>query len=100
MKIEDLQSTLEAREMKVVESETKIHDEQELLVKFKKLEASKEVWKNNKGKKSNNGEETSETSSNNGGGPIKNHRKKKTFDKRKVQCYNCEKMRHYANEFC
>lgn len=27
-----------------------------------------------------------------------NQSKKKEFDKRKIQCYNCEKFDHYADE--
>lgn len=42
MKMKDLQSTLKAHEMKVVERETEKQDEQALLAKFKKLDASKE----------------------------------------------------------
>lgn len=32
------------------------------------------------------------------GGFGKNQNKKKDFDKRKVQCYNCEKFGHFADE--
>lgn len=70
IKIEKLQSTLEAREMKVVEREIENQDKQSLLARFKKLEASKDKWKN-RCKKYKSGEDKPETLSKNDGGHVK-----------------------------
>lgn len=102
MKIEDLQSIVEANVMKVVEKRTEKQEEQALLAKFKKLETNKERWKNNKGtnpikRKIKKGDDKPETSTKNGGGHVKNQNKKKAFDINRVKCYNREKMRHYTD---
>jgi len=34
------------------------------------------------------------------GGSGNHQEKKKDFNKRKVQCYNCENLGHYAYEYC
>lgn len=102
IKIEYFQSTLEAHEMKVAKREIEKQDEQALLENFKNLETNKEKWNKNKGdvayKERQNGDDKPGTSNKNGGRSVKNQNRKNIFDKRKVQCYNCEKMGHYAGE--
>lgn len=37
-------------------------------------------------------------SSNKGGGSNSKFDKKKNFEKRKIQCYNCDRFRHFSDE--
>ncbi|WJX17846.1 hypothetical protein P8452_07710 [Trifolium repens] len=97
IKIEDLQSTLEAHELKHGERSHGKEDEQALFSKFKKYQSEKKKWQNKKdSKKSKENAETVPESSSGGGGKQKDKSKKK--DKSKIQCYNCDKYGHYANE--
>ncbi|KAK2377606.1 hypothetical protein QL285_078260 [Trifolium repens] len=97
IKIEDLQSTLEAHELKHGERSHGKEDEQALFSKFKKYQSEKKKWQNKKdSKKSKKNAETVPESLNGGGGKQKDKSKKK--DKSKVQCYNCDKYGHYASE--
>ncbi|GAU30142.1 hypothetical protein TSUD_360350 [Trifolium subterraneum] len=74
IKMEDLQSTLEAHELKHGERNHGKEDEQALFVKFKKYQDEKKKWQNKKG-----GQKTKK-------------------DKSTIQCYNCNKYGHYASE--
>jgi hypothetical protein len=70
---------------------------------FQKYGNNKNSKKNGKGKGnwSNNGKAKIDDIveySKKGRGSDNNHSKKKDFDKNKVQCYNCEKFGHFANE--
>ncbi|WJX39045.1 hypothetical protein P8452_26635 [Trifolium repens] len=72
-------------------------DEQALFSKFKKYQSEKKKWQNKKdSKKGKDNAETLPESSSGGGGKQKDKPKKK--DRSKIQCYNCDKYRHYANE--
>jgi len=48
LKVEDLQGTLKAREMKVINRGNERQEKQTLLARFKKGESNKENWKKNK----------------------------------------------------
>ncbi|KAK2358763.1 hypothetical protein QL285_095917 [Trifolium repens] len=101
IKIEDLQSTLEAHELKHGERSHDKEDEQALFSKFKKYQSDKKKWQNKKDSKKGKDHveddvETLSESSDGGGGKQKDKSKKK--DKSKIQCYNCDKYGHYANE--
>ncbi|XP_045802647.1 uncharacterized protein LOC123896281 [Trifolium pratense] len=73
MKIEELQSALEAHEIKVLSRGSEKKDQQALQAQTNKKE-------------------------DNGGDFVKSKNKKKNFDKSKVKCYNCEKPGHFADE--
>ncbi|GAU20399.1 hypothetical protein TSUD_12170 [Trifolium subterraneum] len=94
IKMEDLQSTLEAHESKHGERNHGKEDEQALFVKFKKYQDEKKKWQNKKGSKKGKEsvEEKPESSEKEGGG--QNTKK----DKSTIQCYNCNKYGHYASE--
>ncbi|WJX50083.1 hypothetical protein P8452_36436 [Trifolium repens] len=94
VKLEDLQSTLEAHEMKHGEKDQGKEDEQALYAKFKKFQNNKKNWQKNK-----NGKDFVEDkpeSSSGGGGKQKSNSKKK--DKSHIQCFKCSKFGHYASE--
>ncbi|GAU24928.1 hypothetical protein TSUD_311630 [Trifolium subterraneum] len=94
IKMEDLQSTLEAHELKHGERNHGKEDEQALFVKFRKYQDEKKKWQNKKGSKKGKKsvEEKPESSEKEGGG--QNTKK----DKSTIQCYNCNKYGHYASE--
>ncbi|GAU25674.1 hypothetical protein TSUD_266010 [Trifolium subterraneum] len=94
IKMEDLQSTLEAHELKHGERNHGKEDEQALFVKFKKYQDEKKKWQNKKGSKKGkkNVEDKPESSKKEGGG------QKTKKDKSTIQCYNCNKHGHYASE--
>ncbi|GAU12912.1 hypothetical protein TSUD_73980 [Trifolium subterraneum] len=94
IKMEDLQSTLEAHELKHGERNHGKEDEQALFVKFKKYQDEKKKWQNKKGSKKGKEsvEEKPESSEKEGGG--QNTKK----DKSTIQCYSCNKYGHYASE--
>ncbi|GAU35825.1 hypothetical protein TSUD_56310 [Trifolium subterraneum] len=93
IKMEDLQSTLEARELKHGERNHGKEDEQALFVKFKKYQDEKKKWQNKKGSKKGKEsvEDKPESSKKEGGQKTKK-------DKSIIQCYNCNKYGHYASE--
>ncbi|GAU37412.1 hypothetical protein TSUD_361170 [Trifolium subterraneum] len=93
IKMEDLQSTLEAHELKHGERNHGKEDEQALFVKFKKYQDEKKKWQNKKGSKKGKEsvEEKPESSKKEGGQKTKK-------DKSTIQCYNCNKYGHYASE--
>ncbi|GAU45892.1 hypothetical protein TSUD_24940 [Trifolium subterraneum] len=94
IKMEDLQSTLEAHELKHGERNHGKEEEQALFVKFKKYQDEKKKWQNKKcskkGKESV--EDKPESSEKEGGG--QNTKK----DKSTIQCYSCNKYGHYAKD--
>ncbi|GAU39117.1 hypothetical protein TSUD_22950 [Trifolium subterraneum] len=94
IKMEDLQSTLEAHELKHGERTHGKEDEQALFVKFRKYQDEKKKWQNKKGSKKGKEsvEEKPESSEKEGGG--QNTKK----DKSTIQCYSCNKYGHYASE--
>ena len=94
VKIEELQGALEAHERKMTGRKEEKDEEQALLARFMQEESKKEFWKKRKGKNhQKHGDKPK--SSKSGGESSKNQGKK---DKRKVQCFNCEKYGHYASE--
>ncbi|GAU31439.1 hypothetical protein TSUD_222100 [Trifolium subterraneum] len=94
IKMEDLQSTLEAHELKHGERNHGKEDEQALFVKFKRYQDEKKKWQNKKGsKKGKESFEYKPESSEKEGGW-----KKTKKDKSIIQCYNCDKYGHYASE--
>lgn len=102
LKIEELQSSLEAHEMLVIERSSKRSAQQALQVQITKKDGyDKYSKKRGKGKfkkgswsKSDEKGENSKTGASSGS----NQNKKKDFDKRKIQRYNFQKSRHYADE--
>ncbi|GAU12596.1 hypothetical protein TSUD_132060 [Trifolium subterraneum] len=92
IKMEDLQSTLEAHELKHGERNHGKEDEQALFVKFKKYQDEKKKWQNKKGSKKGKEsvEDKPESSKKEGGG--QNTKK----DKSTIKCYSCNKYGHYA----
>ncbi|KAK2361452.1 secreted RxLR effector protein [Trifolium repens] len=103
MKIEELHSSLEAHELMVIDRGSERSNQQALQAQFFKKEGNnKNSKKKDKGKApwSNNGktEPDDKPESSKGGGFDKGNNKKKEFDKSKVQCYNCEKFGHFADE--
>jgi len=95
VKIKELQGSLEAHEMKITGRKEEKDEEQALLARFKQEESKKEFWKKKKGKNHQKHGDKPE-SSKSGGESSKNQGKK--FDKKKVQCFNCDKYGHYAYE--
>ncbi|PNY02359.1 F-box protein [Trifolium pratense] len=104
VKIKELQSSLEAQEIMVVNRGSERSNQQTLHAQTSKKEGNnKNFKKKGKGKGSwANGDKSKvddklETSK--GGGFVKNqNNKKRDFDKSKVKCYNCEKYGHFADE--
>jgi len=95
VKIEEPQGALEAHEMKITSRKEEKYEEQALLARFKQEESKKEFWKKKKEKNHQKHGDKPE-SSKNGGESSKNQGNK--FDKKKVQCFNCDKYGHYASE--
>ena len=95
VKIKELQGSLETHEMKITGRKEEKDEEQALLARFKQEESKKEFWKKKKGKNHQKHGDKPE-SSKSGGESSKNQGKK--FDKKKVQCFNCDKYGHYAYE--
>jgi len=95
VKIEELQGALEAHEMKITGRKEEKDEEQELLARFKQEEFKKEFWKKKKGKNYQKHGDKPESSKSRG---ESSKNQGKNFDKKKVQCFNCEKYGHYASE--
>ncbi|GAU43786.1 hypothetical protein TSUD_378110 [Trifolium subterraneum] len=93
IKMVDLQSTLEAHELKHGERNHGKEDEQALFMKFKRYQDEKKKWQNKKGSKKGKEsvEDKPESSKKEGGQKTKK-------DKSIIQCYNCNKYGHYASE--
>ncbi|XP_019439021.1 PREDICTED: uncharacterized protein LOC109344724 [Lupinus angustifolius] len=86
MKIEELQSSLEAHELRLIERNP-----------MKKAERKDKKWK---GKQSLNRRKTSQdwSESSYKRGRSKLNYNQKKFDKSKVECFNCHKLGHYSYE--
>jgi len=110
MKIEELQGILEAQEMRLNERNSQRSAEQAMqaqTTKGKNYDGGKNKkrkgkWKNNKWKGSSEGSSSSGNHNQNeeidkkGGG---NHKVgKKKFNKKGIQCYNCQKSGHFVDE--
>ncbi|CAJ2637748.1 unnamed protein product [Trifolium pratense] len=103
MKIEELQSALEAHEIKVLSRGSEKKEQQALQAQTNKKEDNGKNYKK-KGKdkpkwlKDQSSKTDDKAESSKGGGFAKGKNKKKNFDKSKVKCYNCEKLGHFADE--
>ncbi|MCH81381.1 F-box protein [Trifolium medium] len=103
MKIEELQSALEAHEIKLQNRGSEKTSQQALQAQTnKKDDGNKNFKKKGKGKakwlKNQNSKADDKAESSKGGGNVKSQNKKKNFDKSKVKCYNCDKLGHFADE--
>lgn len=108
MKMEDLQGSLEVRKLRLNQRETNKDFEQALIAHSRKESSDdmKRRWKQRKGKhqrevtpdrkEKKKFEERSE-SSKGGGGSSKFQNKKNFQDKRRIQCFNCEKYGYFAS---
>ncbi|CAJ2628037.1 unnamed protein product [Trifolium pratense] len=103
MKIEELQSALEAHEIKVLSRGSEKKDQQALQAQTNKKEENGKNYKK-KGKdkpkwlKDQSSKTDDKAESSKGGGFAKGKNKRNNFDKSKVKCYNCEKLGHFADE--
>ncbi|XP_073225681.1 uncharacterized protein [Cicer arietinum] len=103
MKIEELQNSLEAHKLLVLDRSSERSVQQAFQVQTSKKEGNqKDFKKKGKGKAnwSNNGKNKIEdkVESSRRGGFGKSQNKKMDFDKSKVQCFNCEKYGHFVDE--
>ncbi|XP_017420405.1 uncharacterized protein LOC108330431 [Vigna angularis] len=102
MKIKELQSSLEAHEMRLLDRNQIRRDDQALKVHHSKNEEKKtfKKWKKKRGKgkwrNDKSSEDQDKSSTEEEGKPDKNFRKK---DRRNVECYKCHKYGHYSNEY-
>ncbi|MCI30731.1 F-box protein [Trifolium medium] len=97
MRIEELQSSLEAHELLVIERGAERTMQQALQVHTKTDGKDKKKWKKGKEKwLKGKGKTDDKTESFKGEGSVNGQKKK--FDKSKIQCYNCEKYGHFADE--
>ncbi|XP_045810757.1 uncharacterized protein LOC123905168 [Trifolium pratense] len=103
MKIKELQSALEAHEIKVLSRGSERLNQQALQAQTNKKDNSSKNYKK-KGKdkakwfKDQNSKTDDKAESSKGGGFVKGKNKKKNFDKSKVKRYNCEKLGHFSDE--
>jgi hypothetical protein len=114
MKLDELQGSLEAHEQRMDERNS---DKSKKEVALQAQQSNKDKkgkgkWNSNKNKGGNSQEPSSSSSKNNGnnggkgsyyanqksGGYNGGKGGKKKFDKRNVQCYNCQKFGHFADE--
>ncbi|XP_004510950.1 uncharacterized protein [Cicer arietinum] len=96
LSLEELQGTLEARELRMEEKNIMKSGDQALTAQVYKKRDKKNKWKKNKFKIS---EDKYESSSKGGSANGKPKGKSKNFDKKKVQYYNCDKFRHFVDEY-
>ncbi|GAU44417.1 hypothetical protein TSUD_100640 [Trifolium subterraneum] len=99
MKIEELQASLEAHELRVKQRSSNKAVEQALQAKIQnKNYKGKDKWK----KKKEEPENSSKNSKTQAVGSIKGNQNKKNpkkkIDKKDIQCYNCQNYGHYARE--
>ncbi|XP_050919845.1 uncharacterized protein LOC127137426 [Lathyrus oleraceus] len=103
VKIEELQNSLEAHELLVFDRSSERLVQQALQVQTFKKEGNHKIFKK-KGKSiadwSNNGKNkcVDKAGSSRRGCFGRGQNKKRGFDKSKVQCFNCEKHGHFADE--
>ncbi|XP_012574203.1 uncharacterized protein [Cicer arietinum] len=101
-KLEELQGSLEAHELrikqrssdKVIEQALQAQTSKKNFIDRRKFKKGK--WKNQKRKRSC--EDTSEQGAHEGNKKEGNTKYKKMFDKKGIQCFNCQKYGHFANE--
>ncbi|XP_019416446.1 PREDICTED: uncharacterized protein LOC109327744 [Lupinus angustifolius] len=108
MKIEELQSSLEAHEMRLFDRGSDKKTEQALkAIYFKHEEKKKDKkwkgkheqykrWPQNAERRKTN-QNWAESSG--GRGKLRTNQKLKGFDKRKVECFSCHKLGHYSYEY-
>ncbi|XP_004496824.1 uncharacterized protein [Cicer arietinum] len=95
LSLEELQGTLEARELRMDERSGGNSGNQAFVAYANKRGDQKRKWRKNKFKKPG---DKSESSSKGGISSGKSKGNSRNFDKKKVQCYNCEKFGHFAYE--
>ncbi|KAK2365584.1 putative mitochondrial protein [Trifolium repens] len=98
MKIEELQASLEAHELRVKQRSSNKAVEQALQAKTQNKKG-KDKWK----KKKEDSENSTKNSKNQNVDSTKDSSQnkkssKKKIDKKEIQCYNCQKFGHYARE--
>lgn len=107
MKIDELQGSLEALELRVIERGNGKETDQALQAASKEnwREIKKKQWLDKKAKQNPNSSDkdkgkslADKAESSNKGGYNSKFNKKKNFDKRKIQCYNCDRFGHFADE--
>ncbi|XP_073221560.1 uncharacterized protein [Cicer arietinum] len=105
MKLKYLQSSLEAHELRVKERD-EAHTQTQALEAQINRKSNQDGVKNKKWKGKSNGYQKQDQDEEAGGSrsqqnsdnKSKKPYEKKKFDKRKVQCYNCQKCGHFADE--
>ncbi|XP_019450621.1 PREDICTED: uncharacterized protein LOC109352893 [Lupinus angustifolius] len=96
MKIEELQSSLEAHELRLIERNPRKKAEQALKATHKDNDRRKDKrWK---GKQNFNRRKTSQEWSESSDKRGRSKFNQKKFDKSKVECFNCHKLGHYSYE--
>src|ERR1051325_10733610 len=91
MRIEELQSNLEAHELRLTERTSEREVKQALKAYFVKKD-QKHSWseaKNRRGDRFQKSESSDEK---------KHHKGKEKYDKKKVQCYCCKQFDHFAKD--
>ncbi|KAK2376919.1 hypothetical protein QL285_077661 [Trifolium repens] len=91
MRIEELQSSLEAQELRLTERNSEREVEQQALKAASEKKYQKKSW--SKAKNRSDGAQKPETSTSD---KQKYQKGKKRFDKTKVRCYCCQKLGHFA----
>ncbi|XP_073219744.1 uncharacterized protein [Cicer arietinum] len=95
LSLEELYGSLEARELQMDERSGVKYGDQVLASQIHKKEDQKKKWKKNKFKKP---DDKFESSSKGGSTSGKSKGRSNSFDKKKAQCYNCEKFGHFVDE--
>ncbi|KAK2372329.1 hypothetical protein QL285_073474 [Trifolium repens] len=93
MRIEEVQSSLEAQELRLTERNSKREVEQQALKADSGKNYQKKSW--SEAKKRSDGVQKPETSTSD---KQKYQKGKERFDKKKIQCYRCQKFGHFASE--
>ncbi|KAK2372692.1 putative mitochondrial protein [Trifolium repens] len=93
MRIEELQSNLEAQELRLTERNSEREVEQQALKADSGKNYQKKSWSETK--RRSNGVQKLETSTSD---KQKYQKGKERFDKKKIQCYCCQKFGHFASE--
>ncbi|KAK2405626.1 hypothetical protein QL285_054842 [Trifolium repens] len=93
MRIEELQSSLEAQELRLTERNSEREVEQQALKADSGKNYQKKSWSETK--RRSDGVQKLETSTSD---KQKYQKGKERFDKKKIQCYCCQKFGHFASE--
>ncbi|KAK2366943.1 hypothetical protein QL285_080272 [Trifolium repens] len=91
MRIEELQSSLEAQELRLTERNSEREVEQQALKAASEIKYQKKSW--SEAKNRSHGAQKPETSTSD---KQKYQKGKERFDKTKVRCYCCQKLGHFA----